>query len=286
MYCYDYPKKWKIGNRIYSPVSALFKIKQLNIKVAFIVLHGKFGEDGQIQILFETMRIPYTGSNPEASALAMNKAVSYLIFKNFNLTVPSFIHITNKKVNFKKISFPAVIKPNHGGSSIHVSFVNNINDALKASEKILKSQDTAIIQTLVKGREFTCGILEDSSGNPQPLPPTEIIPIKNIFFNYKAKYSVGGSREITPPNIPLALLKKIQKLALKAHTILGCSGMSRSDFIFDGKKLYILETNTIPGLTKTSLFPQEAQVAGISFSSMLDFMIQSALRKYNSPKHQ
>lgn len=274
--------KWRFNNtQSYSPGVALAEIKRRKFNAAFIALHGKFGEDGKIQTLFEIIRLPYTGSGPESSTLAMNKAVSGLFFLRQGLNVPQFIHITDtlEKTELNDISFPAIVKPCHGGSSFQISIVKNFNEARKAIKKILDTGDSAIIQRMIGGREFTCGILEDVNGNPQPLPPTEIIPTKGKFFDYKAKYVVGGSREITPPDISDALLKKIQNAALLAHMTLGCSGMSRSDFIYDGKKLYILETNTIPGMTRTSLLPQEAQVSGISFSEMLDLIIQSALRK-------
>lgn len=274
--------KWRFNDsRIYSPGAALAEIESRKYNVAFIALHGAFGEDGRIQTLFESIRLPYTGSGPEASALAMNKAASGLIFKNLGLNVPQFIYITDtwKKSELKKISFPAIIKPCHGGSSVQVAIVKNFNEARRALRKILDAGDSAIVQQIIRGRELTCGILEDVRGNPRPLPPTEIIPIKGKFFDYKAKYVIGGSREITPPDISDELLKEIHSAALLTHMKIGCSGMSRSDFIFDGKKLYILETNTIPGLTRTSLLPQEAEAAGISFSDMLDLIIQSALNK-------
>lgn len=272
--------KWRFDDsQIYAPGAALAKIERRKFDIAFLALHGAFGEDGQIQTLLESIGLPYTGSKPEASALAMNKAVSCLIFKHNGLEVPSFLHITSvKKPELNKKIFPAVIKPCHGGSSVRVSIVKNFNEAWDATKKILDAGDSAIVQQMISGREFTCGILEDVHGNPRALPPTEIIPIKGKFFDYKAKYAIRGSREITPPKISDALLKKIQNAALRAHTALGCSGMSRSDFIYDDKKLYILETNTIPGMTQTSLLPQEARVAGISFSDMLDRIIQSALR--------
>lgn len=271
---------WLLENNVFSPVGALHKIQRLKIEVAFIALHGAFGEDGKIQALFEAIGLPYTGSGPEASMLAMNKAVSNLLFKHLALEVPSFIHVTDGKSELSGLRFPAVIKPNHGGSSIHISFVNSARHARVASRKILDSGDTAIVQTAIKGREFTCGILEDTHGVPIALPPTEIIPIKGFFFDFKAKYTPGGGREITPPAISATLIKKIQTASLKAHTGLGCSGMSRSDFIFDGKKLYILEINTIPGMTQTSLLPQEANAAGVSFSEMLDRIILNALNRH------
>ena len=274
--------KWKFTDALaLTPGNALAEIERQKFDVAFIALHGKYGEDGEIQSTFETIGLSYTGSGTEASTLAMNKAVSGALFKQYGLHTPSFIHVANadEKSMLKHISYPAVIKPCHGGSSVRISFAKNATDAWRSVQDILGDGDSVIVQDAVKGREFTCGILDDENGNPQTLPPTEIIPVKGAFFDYDSKYLVGGSHEITPPDISNTLLKEIQDAAMLVHAAFGCSGMSRSDFIFDGKKLHILELNTIPGMTKTSLLPQAAAATGLTFSDMLDRIIHSALQK-------
>ncbi|MCR4279107.1 MAG: D-alanine--D-alanine ligase [bacterium] len=274
--------KWKFENtKELTLGNALVEIQRLNIDIAFIMLHGAFGEDGGIQSVLKAAKIPFTGSEPEASTLAMNKAVSGTLFKANGFDTPDFVHIkkSDEKLKCNRFKFPAIIKPCHGGSSIKISFAENAREAWISIKNILASSDSVILQRLVKGREFTCGILDDRNGKPQALPPTEIIPLKGDFFDFNSKYFTGGSREITPPNLSPKWVKKIQNEALRAHIAFGCSGMSRSDFIFDGKKLYILEINTIPGMTKTSLLPQAAQAAGISFSKMLERIIQSCLQK-------
>lgn len=273
---------WSFGSgKALQIAQALKSISDRNYDVAFLALHGSFGEDGKIQALFESIRLPYTGSGIEASALAMNKSLSSLCFRSAGMTVPEFVEI--KSVHnlslLDQIAFPAVIKPCHGGSSFGVSMALKKTAVKRAVMKIIKNGDSAIVQKQIKGREFTCGVLEIGRGKTKILPPTEIVPIKSRFFDVKAKYTQGYSREITPPETPVAFIKKIQAEALKAHELLGCSGMSRSDFLFDGKKLFILETNTIPGMTPMSILPQEAKTAGISFQNMLDLIINSALRK-------
>jgi len=160
--------------------------------------------------------------------------------------------------------------------------VKNIKEIDSALKKAFQCDDDILLQKYIKGREVTCGVLDKGDlESAWPLLPTEIIPQKEQFFNYKAKYTKGATLEITPPKLPAQIIKEIQKEALKAHRVIGCSGMSRTDFIFDGKKLWILEINTIPGLTPTSLIPQEAQALGIDYSKLLDIIIEAAKRRFN-----
>jgi D-alanine-D-alanine ligase len=274
---------WKFGHlkQLLLSGQALAYIEHAKFDIGFIALHGRFGEDGQIQAMFDAISLPYTGSNCESSAIAMNKAAANILFQHSGLEVPSFIHILKRSEYglFDKFSFPAIIKPCHGGSSLGVQIVHNFRTARLAVGRILKEGDSAIIQKYIAGREFTCGILEDGRGNPRPLPPTEIIPRRQGLFDYKSKYVFGQSQEITPPNLTSSQIKILQQQAVSAHQALGCSGMSRSDFILAHNLFYILETNTIPGMTKMSLLPQAASVAGISFSEMLDCIIQNAFAK-------
>lgn len=256
---------------------ALAYISEQGFGVAFIALHGSFGEDGRIQSLLESILLPYTGSGPMASAIAMDKAASSALLKYNGFSVPDFVSIRNGEEVIPPDLFPAIVKPCHGGSSVGISKATNKEEANKAIEAILASGDFAIVQKLIVGREITCGILNDEVDEPICLPPTEIIPKNSEFFDYNAKYTPGASQEITPANLSDNETKLVQNLALRAHQIIGCSGMSRSDFILSGDTFYILEINTIPGLTPTSLLPQEASAAGIKFPKILDLIIQSAL---------
>ncbi len=275
--------RWVFGDsrKRLSAGAALRKIELAKFDVAFIALHGLFGEDGHIQSLFDAIGLPYTGSGPEASALAMNKAVSNILFKNAGLDVPPFIYMTRQSDFdlFDRFRYPAVVKPCHGGSSLNVIIANDRDSARTSAKKIFKEGDSVIVQKYISGREFTCGVLDNENGDPESLPPTEIVPMKGCFFDFRAKYKPGASREITPPYIASSLIRKLRHRALIAHQVLGCRGMSRSDFIFNRGKFYLLEINTIPGLTTASLLPQEAQAAGFSFSKMLDRIVYSALRK-------
>lgn len=258
--------------------SAINYLKKRNFNIVFIAMHGAFGEDGRMQALLEWLGLPYTGSKVASSAMAMNKEVSNNLYLANKLRVPKYaIFSSGEKKDFTS-SLPVVVKPVNGGSSVGVSIAKTKRELVKAINEALKEDDRVMIQEYVEGREFTCGVLEDKNGNPFSLPPTEIIPKNSPFFNYKAKYKIGGSLEITPARLPQAKIKDLQKLALKAHGILGCRGTSRSDFILKGKTFFILETNTIPGMTGTSLLPQAAKSAGINFSALLDLIINATLR--------
>ncbi len=258
------------------------------IDVAFIAMHGVYGEDGAVQSLLEEKRIPYTGSGASASALAMDKLKSLEVFARNGLNVAPHAVIT--KIDYeakreeiveriKEFGFPCVVKPVQCGSSVGISILDNDSGLKKALEQGFAYGPSLLIERYIKGREFTCGVLEEN-GNPRALPPTEIIPGEASFFNYEAKYTPGATREITPPeDVTPDLIEKIQHAALRAHEAIGCSAMSRTDMIFSDNTLYILEINTIPGMTETSLYPQAAAAAGIPFSLLLDKVINAAFRK-------
>lgn len=256
---------------------ALKFIDHKKYDVAFVALHGFFGEDGLVQAALSSIGLPFTGSDMISSAMAMDKAHSNELYKRYGLHVPRFQVIDRAGDNTKsaKIKIPFVVKPVGGGSSVGTNIVHNKSQEANALRSAFKVADKIMVQEYIAGREFTCGVIE-KNGQPISLVPTEIIP-KSAFFDYKAKYDPEGSREITPPDLSSFKIKELQALALKAHKLLGCKGMSRSDFILKGSKFYILETNTIPGMTATSLLPQGAKAAGIDFSELLDLIIQSAI---------
>jgi len=244
--------------------------------VAFIAMHGEYGEDGTVQKILEAANIPYTGSSSQASALGMNKIKSARLFRKNGLLVPKFVLWP------KSLTLPIVVKPVDRGSSVGVKIVKKQSQLEKAIKNALRYSSRIMIQQYIPGREFTCGVLEIGS-KLVPLVPTEIIPKNRVFFDYRTKYTKDAALEITPPRLPSRLIEKIRNAALKAHKAIGAKGFSRTDFILsniEGRspKLYVLEINTIPGLTTTSLFPQQAKAAGISFSKMLDYIIESALR--------
>jgi len=237
--------------------------------------------------MLESRGMPYTGSKVLASALAMNKIFSALIFKANGLNTPDFEHITERrwkkyktraiKAVTGKIGFPCVVKPANQGSAVGVSIVKNETELKLALDKSFKKYKWMIAQKFIKGKEATCGVVE-IEGKACPFPPTHILPKLEEFYDYKSKYKKNGSTHICPADFSKDMNAKIQDLAVKAHLALGCRGMSRTDiFAGDDGNPYILETNTIPGMTPTSLYPEAAAKAGISFSKMLDLIIQSSL---------
>ena len=259
------------------------------IDVVFIAMHGTFGEDGVIQGFLDLIGIPYTGSGILASALAMDKLKSAELYSFHGMTVPKYIHLTRKEWVSKKMEiiesiiqkfgFPVVIKPRDCGSIVGITIVKRETDLEKAIIHSLELSNNVLAQEYILGTEVTCAIL-DEGGDKEPvaLPPTQIIPKNAEFFDYNAKYTPGATEEVTPPRLHPAIIKNIQDIALKVHKILGCSGMSRTDMIVRNKELYVLETNTIPGMSETSLLPQ-ATAAGITFPKLIDKIIQAALNK-------
>jgi len=254
--------------------ASLFKAK--GIDCAFIALHGKFGEDGGVQKILDKLKIPYTGSGAHASKMAMDKVASRNIFKKHGLCVPDFkvIHKYKEGEGFRKSKFPLVVKPALTGSSIGISVVDDYRSLPLAVKLAFKFDDRVIIEQYIKGRELTVGMLEN-----KPLPVIEIIP-KHCFFDYQAKYKYGLTDYIVPAKISPKAALKVKRAASLAHKLLGCFGCSRVDVILDNKnRPFILEVNTIPGLTATSLLPKAAKKAGIDFVNLCISLINSAYEK-------
>lgn len=273
---------WFLNNKLASQKDTL-----KSCDIIFNALHGTFGEDGKIQAILEHKGVKYTGSGIAASALAMDKHHSREIFKLAGFNVPKTLKIKkgenySARLNFfinKIIKLPAVIKPCSGGSSVGVQVINNPKLIKKAITETFKLDSHALVEEFIKGREVTCGVLENN-GQATALPVTEIVPLKNNkFFNYNAKYKDGHSNEITPAPIEEFVYQKVQDIAVKAHQILGCRGYSRTDMILKNGNgtIYVLETNTLPGLTQASLLPKAAQYAGLTFGQLLDTIIESSL---------
>lgn len=254
-------------------------IKYYNIDCAFLALHGRFGEDGGVQKILETLGIPYTGSGIRASKLALDKVASRKIFAAAKLDVPRYIAV-NKNSNhknsiiFNKLGLPLVIKPATHGSSIGLSIIDREGDFNKALDLAFNFDSSVIIEEYIQGRELTVGVLEERS-----LPIIEIIP-KKRFFDFEAKYQPELTDYIVPAKLEARLAKKIQYAAFLAHKLLGCFGCSRVDIILSKKNIpFILEVNTIPGLTKTSLLPKAARCLGIEFPELCLKLIQLAYEK-------
>ncbi|MFH1904487.1 MAG: D-alanine--D-alanine ligase [bacterium] len=246
------------------------------IDLVFIALHGKPGEDGTIQGMLDILNIPYTGSGVLASALSMDKIASKRLFQIAEIPTPEFSVINKNKSHFNPPqSFPVVIKPSTEGSTIGVSIVKNANEFKKALETAFRYDDNIICEKYIDGKEITVGILEEKA-----LPVIEIVP-KFGFYDFNAKYKKKSTDFVVPAELKKEKSAKIKQIALKTHKILGCYGMSRVDMKLDCKlNPYVLEINTIPGLTETSLLPKAAQAAGISFIELCLKLLDLAIKKH------
>jgi len=253
-------------------------ILKKKIDICFIALHGKGGEDGSIQGMLELLGIPYTGPGIMSSAISMDKIISKRLLMQEKILTPKFIIGENQEINsekiISKIGLPCVIKPSNSGSSVGVFIVKSKKDIKKGIKGALKEGNKIIIEEHIKGKEITVGVLGNK--NPKALPIVEIIP-KTKFFDYKAKYNPKFCEEIAPARISVKATQKAQRLALKVYKLLDCKGFSRVDMILKGNRIYVLENNTIPGLTPNSLLPKGAKADNISFSQLLEKIINFGL---------
>ena len=266
--------------KISEPDGSLSKnINQFKPNIIFNALHGQFGEDGYIQTILEGFKIPYTHSGVIASSLAMDKAVSKKIFIQNKINTPKYIKYSYEENNFdliknieKKFKFPVVVKPINEGSSVNVFICTKKNiSRVLSSMKIYKE---IMIEEFIGGREIQVAIM----GNKK-LGAIELKP-KRKFYDYEAKYNVNAKTEhIIPVDLPKNKLNEIMDLSLKAHKIIGCKGVTRSDFKFYKNKFYLLEINTQPGMTRLSLVPEIAKYKGISFIKLIEWILKDATTK-------
>jgi D-alanine-D-alanine ligase len=246
------------------------------IDAAFIALHGHGGEDGTIQKLLEQRKIPYVGSSPKASRRTFDKRLSKKIFTRFRIPTPPFKVIKNAKDlnGLRRFPLPWVVKPVRDGSSVGVFFVEDFAKSAEKIKRALHEHAELLIEKKIEGREFTVGILED-----QALPVIEVVPSRD-FYDFKAKYTPGMTEYKVPAPISERLTLKLQQIALKAHRLLGLRDFSRVDFMVDSEERpYVLEANSIPGLTELSLLPKAAEAAGISFDEMCYRLISLSYKR-------
>ncbi len=259
-----------------------------SIDAALIILHGPFGEDGTVQGLLDLLDIPYQGAGVLGSSVAMNKLTAKQLYDNAEVKTPSYLAFSmNEKINTSRVvetlNLPLVIKPACAGSSVGMTIVKDENDLEDAFKLGFQHDDTIIVEKYIKGMELTCGVL--GNDDLEALPVIEIIPGEgHEFFDYNAKYVAGETNEICPARIDDSTTKKVQQLAKKAHQALFLKGYSRTDFILCNSELQVLETNTIPGMTATSLYPQSAKVGGYSFTALLDKLIELAIQEHKKQK--
>jgi D-alanine-D-alanine ligase len=255
-------------------------------KAAFLALHGDMGEDGRIQGFLDTLDIPYNGSGVLASALAMNKVVSKRLFAQAGLDTPPFSlygagHPETSAASVAALhGFPCFVKCPQSGSSRLMGRARDAKDLERLLAEYKRFADEILIETAIPGIEFTCPVLEYPDGSTRALPPIEIRPKTADFFDFDAKYTDNGSEEIVPAPRDPGLLDRIQKSALTAHALLGCRGVSRTDMIFSNNMLYVLEVNTLPGMTANSLLPKSFATTGGSYSDLLDILIQTAVKRH------
>lgn len=262
------------------------KIMAEGIDLAFLALHGKYGEDGTIQGLLEMIDVPYTGSGVLASALAMDKIATKKMLSFAGLPTPRFMEVEDTFVKelglpaaaekiYNEIGLPLVVKAPTQGSSIGITFVRRKEDLASALELAYRYDKTALVEQFIEGRELTASVLGNE--NPVALPLIEIVSTTGVY-DYEAKYTAGMSDHIIPPRISLEQQAVIKDLAVRTFKALGCRGVARVDFIFDRQgSPFILEVNTIPGMTATSLFPDAARTAGIEFPELIDRIVKLAL---------
>lgn len=247
--------------------------------IVFLALHGEDGENGKIQAAFDLFGIRYTGSGHLNSALAMNKEISKQFFKKAGIPVPNGrMMIKSERVDeieTAHVSLPCVVKPCCGGSSIGVAIANTKEEFVKALDEAFSWEDEVLIEDYIKGREFAVGVIEDKA-----LPVIELAPL-NGFYDYKNKYQAGSTVETCPADIPAEISEKMKRYAEAAAKVLGLSAYSRMDFLLcESGEIYCLEANTLPGMTATSLLPQEAKAAGIEFHALCEKLVQISLKKY------
>ncbi|MDD5032865.1 MAG: D-alanine--D-alanine ligase [Candidatus Pacebacteria bacterium] len=278
---WGYPKK---PHQIFAP-------ERGGVDIVFNALHGEFGEDGRAQQLFESFNIPYTGSQIAPSAFAMKKHLARDMFLRHGLKIPrGFVLKKDENEKWDAEYFAGrvfnsmpplwVVKPGAAGSSVGVSICKSFSELVLGIGNAGKYGNVVLVEEFIKGVEATCGILEDFRGEREyTLPIIEIVPTKENFFGYDSKYS-GSTREICPAGFERKVKREIENMAKEAHRALGCRHYSRADFIVSDRGVFLLEVNTLPGLTSESLFPKAASAAGLEFPALLDHIISLALNRH------
>ncbi len=270
----------KLVNEENESILDCLKSDENKIDLALPILHGPFGEDGKLQGFLDTLGIPYVFSGVLAHALAMNKKVAKLVVGAQGVPVCRGVSLLKGDDDTSDLNYPLIVKPIELGSSVGVSKVNDEEEFRASLENAWQYGKEALVEEYKKGREFTVTVLE-RNGQREVLAITEIIPLISEFYDYKAKYEDGGSRHVCPAEISEELSAELKRYAIKVFESLGCRDLARVDFIYseEEKTPYFIEINTIPGMTKTSLAPEAAKVAGIEFGELLDILIDNGMRR-------
>jgi len=285
---YEALDKEKYAITRYDPKTDLGKLVHDadGIDAALIILHGPYGEDGTVQGLLDLLDIPYQGSGVIGSAVAMDKLVSKRLYEKAGLPIPPYRALRkddeiDTRTIMKDLGGSVVVKPSAAGSSVGISIVHQEENLREAVKEAFRFDSTVIVEKYLQGVEITGGVL--GNDDLQALPLIEIIPSTSFdFFDYEAKYTAGATEEICPARIPGDIAEKAQNYAIAAHSALSCQGYSRTDMMVVEGEAYILETNTIPGMTATSLYPQAAAAAGMSFTAVLDRLIDLGIAAHHN----
>lgn len=275
------PQKYEV--RRYDPATDLPKLaaEADQVDAAFVLLHGPFGEDGTVQGFLDLLGIPYQGSGVLGSAVAMDKNIAKILYRDAGLPVAAWemakpADVADPARLLAKLTLPVVVKPVRQGSSLGMSIVEQPADLGPALDKAFAYDPEVMVEQYIAGREITGGVIGNDTLTA--LPIVEIIPGESHrFFDYEAKYQPGASREICPAELDEELTAKAKQYACRAHQALNLRGYSRTDMIVAGRDIYVLETNTIPGMTPTSLLPQAAKAHGLSFGQLLDRLLELAM---------
>jgi len=272
--------EWIINGFVRRPVDAL-----IGVDVVFIALHGPYGEDGTVQRLLDSIGVPYTGSKAYPSAVAMNKILTKEILKPMGIKMPAHLRVSRNSTDIRRLASTIgslfgpsyIVKPINGGSSIYTYRANGVHELVKALDSSLANREEVIVEELIRGRETTVGVVDGLRGERHyVLPAVEIVPPPDRdFFDYEVKYN-GSTEEICPGRFSVKEKDLLSELAIDTHLALGLSQYSRSDFIIkDNGEVYFLETNTLPGLTETSLLPKALDAIGYSYDDFVLHLVNS-----------
>lgn len=283
--------EWALGDEggdLLSEEDAFPALKAMGVDCVFLALHGPNGEDGRIQGLLDDAGIRYTGSGSAASRVAIDKVLSKEVVSQGGVRVGKHVVFQSdawaderEALTWRvetELGFPCVVKSPQQGSSLGMAMPQEVGTFAEAVESVFPYGSVVMVEEFLTGVELTCGVLDaKKDGTPIPMPVTEIRPKDARFFDYHAKYTPGATDEITPAQIGEDVRERVQRMAVQAHELIGCSGFSRSDIILTGDEVVWLEINTIPGLTDTSLFPQAAIVAGMTLPELYGTLVEAAL---------
>ncbi len=270
---------------VLDPASELDRLMELapKVKAVLPILHGPYGEDGRIQGFLDCLSLPYPGAGVTASALAIDKALAKEVYRRTGLRVARDAVLTRGREYdpgevAARVGLPAVVKPAKEGSTFGIGLAETPGELKEAVERAFGLDENVLVEEYLSGREITGGVLDLPGRGPTALPLIEIIPKGKTLFDYEAKYTPGGAEEICPADLDEEIAARAREMALIAHQALGIVHFSRTDMFLQEGEIYVLETNTLPGMTETSLLPQAAAAAGLDLTVLLDRLVELAVR--------